>query len=99
MRPMNSFKTEELERRIDEVLFYFWDPMGVSPEPKARGEYRSYARKIYEMLKDGRDAFKISSYLCELESGMLAKPPNEDRALTVAKLLLDHQEAIEAGCS
>jgi hypothetical protein len=94
---MRKFKPDELERRIDEVLFYIWDPIGVSPDPNARSEYSSYARKILEMLKEGRDAFKISSYLCELESGMMSIPADEGRAQTVAKLLLDHEEAIEAG--
>jgi hypothetical protein len=94
---MRKLKSDELEQRIDEVLFYIWDPIGISPEPNARGEYRSYVRKISEMLRNGRDAYKISSYLCELESGMLSMPADEGRALTVANLLLGHLEAILAG--
>lgn len=94
---MRKFKADELERRIDEVLFYIWDPIGVSPDPNARSEYSSYAQTLLEMLNDGRDAFSISSYLCEIESGMMSLPADEKRAQAVAKLLFDHREAIEAG--
>lgn len=36
----------ELDKRIDEVLFYVWDPIGVSDIPEARGEYSSYTMTI-----------------------------------------------------
>lgn len=94
---MKSSKREELERRIDEVLFYLWDPIGVCPNPRTRDEYRSYVRTISDMLNEGRDAFKIFSYLCELESGMLGIPANEGRAMTVATVLLDYHSVIHDG--
>ncbi len=31
-------KLRELEKRIDEVLYYVWDPIEVSDEPCARAE-------------------------------------------------------------
>jgi hypothetical protein len=41
---MNEFmpKDKELYRRIDEVVHYLWDPIGVSDVPEARDEYHSY---------------------------------------------------------
>lgn len=32
----------ELYRRVDEVLFYVWDPIGVANSPAARDEYYGY---------------------------------------------------------
>ena len=33
---------EELYRRVDEVLHYLWDPIGVAGIPEARDEYYGY---------------------------------------------------------
>jgi len=35
-------KIKELKNRNDEVLYYIWDPIGVSDEPCARIEYTAY---------------------------------------------------------
>jgi len=35
-------KQLELYKRIDEILFYRWDPIGVSDGAWARDEYQSY---------------------------------------------------------
>jgi len=36
-------KIKELLNRIDEVLYYLWDLIGILDEPCARGVYSSYA--------------------------------------------------------
>jgi len=40
----------ELEQRVDEVLFYVWDPIGVSDTPAARGEYSSYTMTVLKHI-------------------------------------------------
>ena len=57
---MNKEKLRELERRIDEVLFYVWDPIGVSDTPAARGEYSSYTMTILKYVLE-EDLKKIAS--------------------------------------
>ena len=39
----------ELYKRVDEVLHYLWDPIGVAEEPWARDEYYSYLPKMNRM--------------------------------------------------
>jgi hypothetical protein len=34
-----TINQSELFRRIDEILFYVWDPIGVNDSPYARDEY------------------------------------------------------------
>jgi hypothetical protein len=94
---MPHFDRDELERRIDEVLFYIWDPIGVGPNPDARTEYRSYAKTILKFLSDNPDRHAVQKYLCEIEAGMLAQPANERRAEEVVELIMSHKKAIEAG--
>ena len=37
----------ELFSRVDEVVHYVWDPIGVAQEPWARDEYNSYLSQIF----------------------------------------------------
>lgn len=39
----------ELYQRVDEVLHYVWDPIGVSDAPEARDEYFSYLPIVFGM--------------------------------------------------
>lgn len=94
---MQKFDKDELERRVDEVLFYIWDPIGVSPDPNARREYSSYVKNILRMLEDGEELTKIANYLCKIEEGMMALKPNKDKINKVVELLILNMEAIEAG--
>jgi len=49
--------------RVDEVLHYLWDPIGVSDVPEARGEYYTYSAQAFGMLKNGSSAQEIADYL------------------------------------
>ncbi len=61
---MKTYDDKELCRRVDEVLFYIWDPIGVAECPSARGEYESYVSQIHELLQN-HDGIEEISYLLE----------------------------------
>ncbi len=61
--PRLSDKDNELLTRVDEVLHYLWDPIGVSDIPEARDEYSSYASVVFSMLKRGVGNGEIADYL------------------------------------
>ncbi len=97
-RPRN-FGKDELRKRVDEVLFYVWDPIGVSQEPFARAEYEEYVPRILELLEKN-DAGAISAYLAETEVNTMGMAPaNKEKCDQVARLLLVHKEAIGEGCA
>ena len=89
-------KLRELERRIDEVLFYVWDPIGVSDTPAARGEYSSYTLTILKYVLD-EDLKKIASQLGKIESSSMGLTINEIKNLEIAELLMDFKYAVEEG--
>ena len=93
---MNKEKLRELERRIDEVLFYVWDPIGVSDTAAARGEYSSYIMTILKYVLD-EDLKKIASQLAEIESNSMGLAINETKNLEIAELLVDFKYAVEEG--
>lgn len=94
---MRTFDDNELKRRVDEVLFYIWDPIGVSPIPQARCEYRDYVQKVLLLLEKNDDSGPISSYLQGIASERMGLPPNKTKCDEVADLLLGHKSAIRDG--
>ncbi|NVJ65530.1 MAG: hypothetical protein HWE16_03515 [Gammaproteobacteria bacterium] len=63
MTPNNK----ELYRYIDEILFYKWDPIGISDEIFGRDEYYSYAAKVYSMVRNGAEQKEVIQYLAFIE--------------------------------
>lgn len=77
----------ELFDRVDEVIHYIWDPIGISDEPFARDEYHGYLNEIYSRVKLG-DQEKIVEYLdwiCEERMGLVA---DKERSRKVSSILL-----------
>jgi len=48
-------KHEVLFMRIDEILYYVWDPIGVNGSniPETRDEYSGYTQAIYKKVLEG----------------------------------------------
>ncbi len=89
-------KIKELNQRIDEVLYYKWDPIGVSDEPCARAEYSSYTMTILKyVLKE--DLNQIVNQLSKIETDSMGLTTDSERNLIVAKRLLDYKHAVEEG--
>jgi hypothetical protein len=87
MDASNNYK-KELFRRVNEVLHYVWDPIGVCLEPNARDEYDTYVPRVYALLQDGADAAAIVSYLDSVATDRMGLGPNAAQSLVVAQCLL-----------
>jgi hypothetical protein len=85
---------KELYQRVDEVLHYIWDPIGVSDAPAARDEYHSYLPHVFSLLKTNADAEHIATYLFEVSTRQMGLPGNRTKDLQVAELLLDWKDTI-----
>ncbi|MBK8725237.1 MAG: hypothetical protein IPL96_04040 [Holophagaceae bacterium] len=85
---------EELTRRVDEVLHYVWDPIGVSPDPEARDEYSSYVPSVISRLLSGEDANKIGLYLDQLAVEQMELPSNLEHSIQVATTLIEWKELL-----
>lgn len=96
---MREFDDKELSRRVDEVLFYVWDPIGVADEPYARREYESYVPKVCQLVEQNDNIAPISSYLAEIERDRMGLSPNRKQRNHTAELLLKHKQAIKEGCA
>lgn len=90
----HSKKDDELYQRVDEVLHYLWDPIGVSDAPAARDEYYSYLPHVFSLLQQGADRVKIANHLGNLTSVSMAMGINKKRDLEIADILLVWKETI-----
>ena len=96
---MRAFDNDELRRRVDEVLFYVWDPIGVANEPYARAEYESYVPYVLELVEKSEQPQPIVDYLDDVVRNRMALSPNLKHCRHAAELLLRHKKAINEGCA
>ena len=96
---IKEFDNRELQRRVDEVLYYLWDPIGVCDEPYARAEYRSYVPKILQLVEENDVAEPISAHLADIINSRMGFSADKKRCDRAAEILLRHKEAIQKGCA
>ena len=56
-----------LYRKIDEILWFDWDPIGVNDFGDARDEYESYVPEFFNLLKGGATVDEIAECLFKIE--------------------------------
>ncbi|KVR82630.1 hypothetical protein WK26_11660 [Burkholderia vietnamiensis] len=84
----------ELYRRVDEVLYYVWDPIGVAYSPTARDEYQGYLPKVFAMLREGMDAAHVAAHLDSVATESMGLNANPEHSKRVAELLLNWKTEI-----
>ena len=82
--------------RVDEVLHYIWDPLGVSDFPEARDEYYAYSAVVFVMLKNGASASEIEGYLTKTRGEHIGvgRGPEAVSEADIADLLVRWKQAI-----
>lgn len=85
---------EEFYRRVDEVLHYIWDPIGISGIPMARDEYHSYLPQVFNLLKANVKPEPIAKYLAEISTERMGLQENREKDFEIAEILLDWKETI-----
>lgn len=77
-----------LYKRIDEIIFYDWDPIGISNTDWPRDEYETYVPRIFGAVIKNDDPEPIAILLGVLEYDIMGLSPAESRNLTTAKQML-----------
>ena len=88
---------DQLYRICNEVLFYVWDPIGVSRRAAGRDEYDSYTKGVLKLLQEGRDATKVANYLHDLRTTSMGLPSAHQEDQHVAELLIAWRDAVPEG--
>ena len=84
----------ELYKRIDEILFYKWDPIGISDWDWARDEYQSYLPRVFSHALESDSPEQITKYLgvASTESMGLSAAPEHD--MEIAKMIIEIKESL-----
>lgn len=77
-----------LYKRIDEILWKDWDPIGVFATSVARDEYRAYLPQVFHLVLDGATQAQIAEYLFALETDAIELSGDRQRCANVASLML-----------
>jgi hypothetical protein len=91
--PVNlSPQDKELLRRIDEVLHYLWDPIGIAGWPQCRDEYESYVPHVFQLLKRTGDGREVAEYLYWLSTERICMEANRGHDAEVVRVLLSWRD-------
>lgn len=85
----------ELYQRVDEVLHYIWDPIGVAGTPTARDEYYGYLPTVFSLLKQGdNNDEKIAEYLIYVATDRMGLHETTEDALDIVDVLQDWKQTL-----
>lgn len=76
-----------LHNRIDEILFYQWDPIGVSDSNWPRDEYKLYVNKVLDLAVNNTTAQPLAEYLTYLSTEIIQSTVSNERTCKVAELI------------
>ncbi|MGD9572854.1 MAG: hypothetical protein AB7V62_13265 [Thermoleophilia bacterium] len=76
------------DRAIGEILYWTWDPIGVSWHGDARDEYDSYAPGLRALIAGGAGAGEVAAHLERLEREAIELTTSPERRTEVAERLL-----------
>jgi len=76
-----------LRIRIDDILFYKWDPIGISNANWPRDEYASYVTDVLHFAVNGTSHQPLAEYLIQLSKEIIERADSKERAQNVAELI------------
>ncbi|WXG53380.1 MAG: hypothetical protein RNU03_01360 [Candidatus Sedimenticola sp. (ex Thyasira tokunagai)] len=84
----------ELYKRIDEILFYKWDPIGISDGDWARDEYHSYLPRVFSMALEYASPEPIAEYLGIVTTENMGLASAKEHDLAIATQILEVKESL-----
>lgn len=81
-----------LRQRVDEILFYVWDPLGFAPKAEFRTEYEGYLADILAMVEGDADTKAIAKRLKEIVRTHMARSGFAESSDKAAEMLVRWRE-------
>jgi hypothetical protein len=78
-----------IAQKIDEILWFDWDPIGVNDYTEARDEYRSYVPEIYDLKISGADREMIAERLYKIEAERIGLNGDRERCRVIADKIIE----------
>lgn len=77
-----------LYKRIDEIVFYRWDPIGISDSDWPRDEYETYVPRIFRVVMEKDSPEPIAALLGNIQMEFMGLSESRQRNLAVAEQML-----------
>ena len=78
---------EELRTRIDEIMFYKWDPLHLSNSNWSRDEYESYVPEVFRLALESTSYQPIADYLTQVATEIMSMTADKEHDIEVAELI------------
>jgi hypothetical protein len=79
----------EVYKRIDDILWRDWDPIGVTGIEQARDEYYAYLPEVFRMLLEGATSSEIAAYLQQVTTQSMGLDSTLEDHVGVAEKIHD----------
>lgn len=85
---LNAAKEILLYERIDHILWFDWDPLGIN-DMAPRDEYQGYVPQIFNLKKAGADRYEIANRLLTFETENMGMSGTLENCLRIADRIID----------
>jgi len=89
-----SEKEKEFYNRVDEVLFYKWDPIGISEEGCPRDEYQSYTPQVFRIAIESSAPEPLAEHLSQIATERMGLSSAKEHDLKIANLIMEIKDEI-----
>ena len=86
-----------LYKRIDEILYNDWDPIGVSGFGGPTDEYHGYLPQVFKLALSGNDHQEIAEYLTWVTVDRMGMSPTREHDAKIASLILESKRELIHG--
>ena len=76
-------------KKIDELLWFEWDPIGVNDIEEVRDEYQSYTPQIFSLKINGADKETIAKYLNKIATDNMGLEGNIDHCREISDKVIN----------
>lgn len=78
---------ESMRTRVDEVMFYKWDPLHLSNSTWARDEYESYVPQAFKLALESTSYQPLADYLTHVATETMRMTEDRDHDVEIAQLI------------
>ncbi len=78
---------EELHTRVDEILFYLWDPLNLAHSTWVRDEFTRYVPEVVKTATSADSPEPVRELLTQLRCQRLGQDPDDARDHAIAELI------------
>lgn len=81
-------KIDEIFQRLDEILFYQWDPIGISYSNGVRHEYEAYLPQLLYIAFTDRSVKAVMSYLDYAAAEWIGLAVKQEKLEEIAEMII-----------